>query len=64
MLNMPEESNDMAVLDRLNMYSYDLDHRPFVKTAKDMHKNRECAFNDSSELEEHIQEIKPNNINI
>ena len=54
MLNMPEESNDMAVLDRLNMYSYDLDHRPFVKTAKDMHKNRECAFNDSSELEEHI----------
>ena len=51
---MPDGSDDKAVLDRLNMLSYDFDHVPFVRTAKDMHKKRECAFNDSSELEAQI----------
>ena len=49
-LNMADDSEDKTVLDRLNMFSYDFDHSPFVRTAKDMQKMRECAFNESSEL--------------
>ena len=54
MLDMPEGTNDMAVIDHLNKFSYDFDHRPLVRTAKDMQKKRECTLNDSSELEEHF----------
>ena len=49
-LNMPDGSDDKTVLDRLNMFSYDFDHKPFVRTAKDMLKKRECPFNESSLL--------------